>query len=234
MLRPSVRAHGASGRAQLQLSTTLAFVCAFVMAYASLGGQAPALSQDQQRALQILDAFAKPLPSPDTARDLKWLGESVRSRPNVGLPATVMAGLEANLAAMNRLNELPEAQRKAVVDAVAADLRLKAEFCRNHPEGMAGQVALNVRTWLAGEPRAEAKQWQVMYINAPLAGFAGRKPVAFPQFSSPTKMLLPPGAYVVWAQDPKDASRRGPEVLLRLGVAKADMLDADLLVASGL
>ena len=213
---------------------TLAFVCAFVAAYASLGAQAPALSQDQQRSLQILEALAKPFPSGDSARDIRWLVESVRSRSNVSLPATVMAGLEADLAAMNRIQELPEAQREAVVEAVRADLRLKAEFCRNHPEGMAGQVALNVRTYLAGEPRTEARQWQVVYINAPLAGFAGRKPAPFPQFSSPTKILLPPGAYVMWAQDPKDPSRRGPELLVRLGVAQAATLDADLLVASGL
>ncbi len=51
---------------------------------------------------------------------------------------------------------------------------------------MAGQVALNVRTWLEGKTRSEAKQWQVMYINAPLAGFPGRKAAPFPQFSSPT------------------------------------------------
>ena len=213
---------------------TLAFVCALVTVYASLGAQAPALSPDQQRALQILDALTKPFPSGDSARDIRWLVESARSRSNLSLPATVMSGLEADLAAMNRIQELPETQRASVVEAVRADLRLKAEFCRNHPEGMAGQVALNVRTYLSGEPRAEARQWQVVYINAPLAGFAGRKPAPFPQFSSPTKMLLPPGAYVVWAQDPNNPSRRGPEVLVRLGVAQAATLDADLLVAPGL
>lgn len=212
----------------------LAFVCACVTAFASLHAQAPALSQDQQRALQILDALAKPLSSADSARDIRWLGESARSRPNVALPAAILTGLEADLAALNRLSELPtEAQKASVLEAVREDLRLKAEFCRNHPQGMAGQVALNVRTFLAGEKRLEAGQWQVMYINAPLAGFPGRKPTPFPQFSSPTKILLPPGAYVVWAQDPKNPSRRGPEVVLRLGVARAETLDADLLVASG-
>ena len=211
-----------------------AFVCAFVAVYASLGAQAPAYSPDQQRALQILAALTKPFPSGAAARDIRWLVESVRSRPNVSLPATVLAGLEGHLTALNRLNELPDAQRESVVEGVRADLRLKAEFCRNHPEGMAAQVALNVRTWLAGEPRSEARQWQVLYINAPLAGFPGRKGAPFPQFSSPTRMLLPPGAYILWAQDPQDASRRGPEVLVRLGVARADTLDADLLVGSGL
>jgi hypothetical protein len=234
MPKPAAKKEDDMLRRSRHIQYGVALVCAFVAAYASLGAQAPALSQDQQRALQILDTLTKPFPSGDSARDIRWLVESVRSRPNVSLPATVLAGLEANLAAMNRINELPEAQREPVVEAVRADLRLKAEFCRNHPEGMAGQVALNVRTWLAGEPRSEARQWQVVYINAPLAGFAGRKAAPFPQFSSPTRMLLPPGAYILWAQDPTNASRRGPEVLLRLGVARADTLDADLLVASGL
>ncbi len=217
-----------------RIQYAVALAGAFVAVYAWLGAQAPTYSQEQQRVLQILDTLTKPFPSGDTARDIRWLVESVRSRPNVGLPATVLAGLEADLAAMNRIGELPDAQREPVIEAVRADLRLKAEFCRNHPEGMGGQVALNVRTWLAGEPRSEARQWQVLYINAPLAGFPGRKGAPFPQFSSPTRMLLPPGAYILWAQDPKNASRRGPEVLVRLGVARADALDADLLVASGL
>ena len=47
------------------------------------------------------------------------------------------------------------------------------------------------------------------------------------KFSSPTRMPLPPGAYNFWAQDPTNASRRGPEVLLRLGVARAETLDAE-------
>ncbi len=61
----------------------MAFVCAFVTAYVSLAAQDPALSQDQQRALQILEALAKPFPSGDPARDLRWLVESVRGRAKV-------------------------------------------------------------------------------------------------------------------------------------------------------
>jgi hypothetical protein len=218
--------------------------CAWLALSAAAGAQAPTLSPDQQRALQVLDVFAKVFPpgdavakaptSVDTARDIRWLKESVGTRPNSSLPATVLAGLDASLTALQRINELPPTQRQAVVDAVRADLALKAQYCRTHPDGMAGQVALNVRTWLEGKTRSESPQWQVMYINAPLAGFPGRKATPFPQFSSPTSLVLPPGAYVIWAQDPKDASRHGPELLVRLGVNKAPTLDADLLVAPGL
>jgi hypothetical protein len=210
-----------------------ALVCVVVTAYTAPAAQAPAYSQDQQRALQILNALARAFPSGDTARDIRWLVESVNSRPVASLPATVLEGLEANFAALNRIADVPETQRTTLLDAVRTDLQLKAAYCRTHPEGMAGQVSLNVRTWLTGKTRAEAKQWQVVYINAPLAGFAGRKAAPFPKFSSPTSMFLPPGAYVVWAQDPLNASRRGPETLVRLGVAGAPALDADLLVAAG-
>ena len=213
----------------------VAVACAWLVAFAVMhGAQAPALSPDQQKALQILDVLSKVFPSGDTARHLRWLVQSVGTRPNASLPAAVLQGLEASVTALNRINELPQAQRQPVLDAVRADLALKAEYCLNHPDGMAGQVSLNVRTWLAGQNRSESPQWQVMYINAPLAGFSGRKPAPFPKFSSPTTMLLPPGAYLIWAQDPNNASRRGPELLVRLGVAKAPTLDADVLVASGL
>ena len=218
--------------------------CAWLALSVAVGAQAPTMSPDQQRALQILDVLAKVFPpgdvpakpgsSGDTARDIRWLSESVNTQPNASLPAAVLAGLEANLTALRRINELPPTQRQPIVDAVRADLALKAAYCRNHPDGMAGQVSLNVRTFLGGTTRSESPQWQVMYINAPLAGFPGRKAAPFPQFSSPTSLVLPPGAYVIWAQDPKNAARRGPELLVRLGVAKAPSLDADLLVAPGL
>jgi hypothetical protein len=226
----------------IHYSVTVA--CAWLALSAAVGAQAPTMSPDQQRALQVLDVLAKVFPpgdvpakavsSGDTARDIRWLRESVDTRPNASLPPAVLAGLDANLTALQRINELPPSQRKPVVDAVRADLELKAAYCRNHPDGMAGQVALNVRTWLDGTPRSESPQWQVMYINAPLAGFPGRKAAPFPQFSSPTSLVLPPGAYIIWAQDPKNAARRGPELLVRLGVAKAPTLDADLLVGPGL
>ena len=212
---------------------TVALGVAVMTAFAAPAAQAPAYSQDQQRALQILTALGKAFPDGDSARDIRWLVESVNSRPAASLPATVMAGLEASFTALSRITELPDAQRKALVEAVRADLQLKAAFCRTHPEGMAGQVVLNVRTLLTGPAQSEAKQWQVLYINAPLAGFPGRKPAPFPKFSSPTSMFLPPGAYLIWAQDPLNASRRGPETLVRLGVAGAQTLDADLLVAPG-
>jgi hypothetical protein len=45
-------------------------------------------------------------------------------------------------------------------------------------------------------------------------------------------MPVPPGVYVLWAQDATDETRRGPDVLVRPGAAVDQrVLEADLLVA---
>jgi hypothetical protein len=208
-------------------------ICAVACCLAASGlalGQNQALSPDQRRALELLDALASALPGDsDTARHITWLRESVRRRPNASLPPSSLATLDADLSALTLSRELSEADRKRVVDVVREDLRLKAEYCRAHPDGMAAQVTLRVRTWQPGEKR-EAPQWRVMYINAPLRGF--RAADAFPRFSSPTEMPVPPGVYVLWAQDATDETRRGPDVLVRPGAAVDQrVLEADLLVA---
>ena len=120
----------------IHYSVTVA--CAWLVLSAAVGAQAPAMSPDQQRALQMLDVLAKVFPpgdvpakappSVDTARDIRWLRESVGTRPNASLPPAVLAGLDANLTALQRINELPPAQRQPVVDAVRADLALKARY----------------------------------------------------------------------------------------------------------
>jgi hypothetical protein len=209
---------------------TCAVVCVLgLFGFARLLGQSPALSVEQQRALGTLDAIAKALPNEgDTARHLNWLRDSVRSRPNVPLPQSSLSALEANLSALNLSRTFSESDRTRIVDIVREDLRLKAEYCRSHPDGMAAQVTLRVRTWQQGDKR-EASQWRVMHVNAPLKGF--RDAEAFPKFSSPTELPVPPGVYVLWAQDVNDESKRGPETVVRPGAARDRRdLDADLLI----
>ena len=99
--------------------------CAWLVLSAAVGAQAPGPSPDQQRVLQMLDVLAR-APLGDTARDIRWLRESVLKLPNASLPPAVLAGLDADLTALHRINELPEAQRQPVLDAVRADLALKA------------------------------------------------------------------------------------------------------------
>ena len=210
----------------------MTMVAAAFAGFTLLSAQPTAFSLDQQRAPQLLDALAKALPS-SAQREISWLVDSVRRRPLASLPANVIVGLEADLAALNRVSEVPPAERDRVVEVVREDIRLKAQYCRSHPDGMAAQIALTVRTWQQGQARTESPQWQVVYINAPWAGFAGRKPSPFPKFSSPTSMSLAPGAYVLWAQDPATATRRGPEIVVRLGLGSSAAVEADLLVAPG-
>ena len=203
--------------------------CVALFASAVLYGQSPAQSPDQQRALEVLDAIAKALPNEgETVKHINWLRESVRGRPNARLPQASLSALDADLSALNLSSGFPESDRKRVVEVVREDLRLKAEYCRSHPDGMAAQVTLRVRTWQQGEKR-EASQWRVMYINAPLRGF--RAADSFPQLSSPTEVRVPPGVYLIWAQDETNPARRGPDTIVRPGSARDQRdLDADLLI----
>jgi hypothetical protein len=203
--------------------------CVAVFGFALLHGQSPALSPDQQRALNVLDAITKALPNEgDTPRHLNWLRESVRSRPNLRLPPTSLSALEADLSALIMSSGFPESDRKRVVEVVREDLKLKAEYCRAHPDGMAAHITLRVRTWQQGDKR-EASQWRVMYINAPLRGFRGAE--KFPKLSSPTEVQVPPGVYMIWAQDDTNDARRGPDTIVRPGAAPDQRdLEADLLI----
>jgi hypothetical protein len=98
---------------------------------------------------------------------------------------------------------------------------------------MAALVELSARTWSAeGSPPPEVSQWNVMYLSAPLAE---RRDTGepFPNFSSPTTKRLPPGRYVLWAQHPADAQRRGPRKTITVGDPNAkidERVVADLIV----
>lgn len=216
---------------RMRIAACAVAYCVAVLGSGLAHGQAPALSPDQRRALDVLDAIAKALPilsDSETPRHLNWLRDSVRNRPNTPLPQSSLAALEADLSALTESRGFPDLDRRRVEDVVREDLKLKAEYCRSHPDGMAAHVTLRVRTVEQGENR-EAKQWRVMYINAPLRGF--RAADSFPTLSSPTEMAVPPGVYLLWAQDAANGARRGPDLLVRPGAAiDQRVLAADLLV----
>jgi len=109
----------------------------------------------------------------------------------------------------------------AVRRLVVEDLQVKSDACRRSPTGMSVTFPLTVRTWApAASQRSEVSQWNVMYLSAPLA-LRSRKGHSFPAFSSPTTIRLPPGKYVVWAEDPADKGRVGPPKDVTLGEAVA-------------
>jgi hypothetical protein len=204
--------------------------------WAALSAQPVTHTPDQQRALRALVAIQRALPRGAADTEIQWLIKSVENVRNKPIPQSVFSGLEADQMALRKVRGFPAFARQQVIGVVVDDLKLKGAYCRSHEDGMAAQVLLTVKTWRQGDAASEAHQWQVMYINAPLAG-PGRKGEPFPKFSSPTSITLPPGAYVVWAQDPRNEARRGPEKIVRLGAGGApagSSLAADLLVPGAL
>lgn len=176
-------------------------IAAFVLVL-SPGSQA-SLVQDvqQQRVVNALQALRPQVPGAVSAID--WL---IRSAGN-GIPESTAKNFEGLVDAIRRSEKTGDAA--AVVEAVRLDLEIKRAVCRESPEGMRVQVPLTVRTWTASEPRSEAFKWNVHYLSAPLAS-TNLSGDSFLTFSSPTSASLPPGRYVIWAQDPNDPSRRGP------------------------
>ena len=184
-------------------------VFAILLAFATLdaSAQTPAVP-DAVRAEQLLASLETRVP--EAQKQIRWLRGTIRS--TTALPAEVLASLASLEQALSIGGDDPEI-RRMVVD----DLSLKADYCRRHPEGMGALVELRVRTWAAeGFPGSEVSPMNVLYLSAPLAE---RRTTGepFPGFSSPTMKRLPPGRYVIWAEHPSDAKRRGPRKTVTVG-----------------
>jgi hypothetical protein len=169
------------------------------------------------------------------SREIGWLQNAI---PAAGaVPAEALQALQDLHDAAVEARKLPDADRRRFVELAARDIALKAAFCRTHPHGMAALLDVVVRTWRPGEgERVEATRWNVAYLSAPMAVFPDRKGRTFPGFSSPSRHLLPPGTYVVWAEDPANAARRGPRKEVQIGDptrSDAATVAVDILVADG-
>ena len=139
----------------------------------------------------------------------------------------MLDGLIADADALANAQQGDERQRRALIAATFDDLRLKRVYCREKPERMNALVKLTVKTW---DGTTEKHQWQVAYLNAPLAILHRDQFQPFPKFSSPTEVRLPPGRYMVWAQDPRNATIRGPATEVALGQNGAAEVQADIVV----
>lgn len=171
-------------------------------------GAAPHQDSRQERAKRALDTLNQRVPG--VTREITWLA----GRAGEGVPESMVKNLEGLVDALRHSENSGTA--KEILEEVRQDIAIKWAVCRQSPEGMAIQVPLIVRTWTAGEPRSEAPRWNVHYLSAPLAS-SDLPGESFPTFSSPTTISLPPGRYVVWAQDPDDPKRRGPRKDVTVG-----------------
>ena len=155
---------------------------------------------------------------------VNWLRTSLTPE---GPNAAMLDGLRADAEALRNAQQGDERERRALLEATFDDLRLKRAYCRERPERMNALVRLTVQTW---DGPTEAHRWQVAYVNAPLAILHRDQFQPFPKFSSPTEVRLPPGRYMVWAQDPQNAAKRGPAKEVALGQNGAGEVQADIVV----
>ena len=190
---------------------------------------APLQSGQRERIDKALATLSQKVPQ--ASRPIGWIRKSVSD----AVPEAAVKGLESLADALGRIEGAPALEMKKVIEAVEEDLAIKAAVCRVDPKGMAVLVPVVVHTWSSNEPRSEVPRWNVHYLIAPLALIGDLPGESFPAFSSPTSISLPPGRYVVWAQDPQNSRRRGPRRDITLGskdgTVPAAGVRADVIIA---
>jgi hypothetical protein len=90
------------------------------------------------------------------------------------------------------------------LDTVLEDLYLKVNACLLNGGKAVGSVSVIVHTKKSG---TEVPNWRVVCMAKILRLYHNYSPTAFPQLSSPTKWDLPPGNYIMWAENPETGQR---------------------------
>jgi hypothetical protein len=204
-----------------------ALAAALGAAMQAISGPLPPQSSTRVRVARALEFLKQEVP--EAAGDLKWIEANL----GIDVPEATARSMEALVEALQRASGSAPL-RERVIAAVRDDLAIKVRACRNSGAGMATVARLVARTWSATEPRREVTRWDVHYLLAPLALTGSLPGESFPAFSSPTAVTLPPGRYVLWAQDPAQPQRRGPSREIVVGTVEgraSDDVTADLLIA---
>jgi len=101
----------------------------------------------------------------------------------------------------------------SALQAAADDLHIKAEHCRKSGVGLGEMVTVVIRT-RSGE--REQRNLQVLYMPKLMEVVKEGRPNQFPQFSSPTRHILPPGRYLMWTREPQ-SNMVGARTMVRVG-----------------
>ncbi len=148
-------------------------------------------------------------------------------------PAESPADYRANLARHvvvfeDALTAGDAARLTAFLEALADDLEVKLEHCRQSGGKLGGSVTVQVRTLQDGQ---EIRNWQVFYLPRMLDALGAGTADRFPQLSSPTQESLVPGRYVMWVRDAASA-KTGDKVVVKVGEGKQELV-LDLPVPAG-
>jgi hypothetical protein len=99
----------------------------------------------------------------------------------------------------------------STLSAVADDLEIKLETCRQAGKGLGGKINIRVNTLQGGAP---VKGLQVFFVSKIFESEAEKNAEPFPMFSSPTENKLAPGRYLFWSRDPA-THRNGERMIVR-------------------
>jgi ankyrin repeat protein len=140
-------------------------------------------------------------------------------------PAESPADYRANMAESVRVLEAAiaagdPADITSTVAAIGDDLEVKLEHCQRSGGRLGGSVSVLVRTVGLGR---EITSWQVFYLPKIFERATQASPDLFPQLSSPTKELLVPGRYIMWARDPA-TSRVSERTLVKVGEGRKELI----------
>ena len=89
-------------------------------------------------------------------------------------------------------------------DAALDDLYSKVNACLLNGGKAVGSVSVTVHTKKSG---MEVPNLRVLCMAKILQLYHNYSPTAFPQLSSPTKWELPPGNYIMWAENPETGQK---------------------------
>ena len=142
-------------------------------------------------------------------------------------PADYRINMDRNVRLLERALAASPAQLQSILEAIADDLEVKLEHCKNSGGKLGGSVSVTVRTV---QGNREVRNWQVFYVPKVLDVIGGVTPDRFPRLSSPTLETLVPGRYVMWARD--SDGRTAEKTVVKVGEGRKD-LQLDLLVPAG-
>jgi hypothetical protein len=167
-------------------------------------GQSESSTLDLSHALNRLQSAIAALPPESNPERIQkattWLLRNYDASTQVSADYTQSILAAAELVAKRPVPSLTKGPMpsRELLDAVAEDLEAKVEHCKALGLGMGGAVLLRVQMLGALDPA----EWRVWYLPK-LFERSGRRGIAFPVVGSPVEHTVPPGLYLIWAEDPK-------------------------------
>jgi hypothetical protein len=153
---------------------------------------------------------------------IEWPRRHPRQRPYAG-----NVNLDRYFRTLQQTHKLLKALQKSndgalleTIQAVAEDMRAKAENCRHSADGLGKEIKVTVRTVLGTQ---EVGGYEVWCAPAALVRFV-EEHIRFPRVSSPTVMKnLAPGRYAIWLVKGEEKLRTISQIIGGHGERECDI-----------